>query len=70
MKTNDRARLQGRRTFLMYLTLGGGALGAGLSLRADAVSADESTQDERAAPSKQGYRETAHVREYYAKASL
>ena len=69
MNVNDATRRDSRRTFLKYLAFGS-AFGAGLSQQAGALTAHAPDRGERGPRVKQGYRETAHVREYYAKASL
>ena len=68
MSTNDTLESHSRREFLKRLGATGGAIGAGLAFNAHAGPTE--TQPAAAAPKKRGYRETAHVREYYAKAAL
>ena len=59
---------RGRRQFLKGVAVtGGGAVLAGVAGGAQATVQPEAQQGEAKAKS-QGYRETAHVREYYAKA--
>jgi len=65
---------QSRRDFLKEVLVAGGALGVGLGsavtlrVSGDAVSRGK---DAKPGPAKRpGYRETEHVRTYYAKASL
>lgn len=57
-----------RRRFLKSAAVAGGA--AGVATLGSQVTADveEPAPAEKAAPPSKGYRETAHVREYYAKA--
>lgn len=58
----------GRRQFLKGVAVtGGGAVLAGLAAGGQAALEPREKQGE-SAPKSQGYRETAHVREYYAKA--
>ena len=58
----------GRRRFLKGVAVsGGGAVLAGMAASGQAALEPESKQVETK-PESQGYRETAHVREYYAKA--
>jgi hypothetical protein len=70
MKTLTWVDRRGRRNFIKQLALGGGALGAGLSLRANASAPERPASGDGVRRKQHGYRETAHVREYYAKASL
>jgi hypothetical protein len=70
MSNHDRAdHHNGRRAFLKCLGLGAGALGTGQALHAAPTAAADDEHDDRTTPAR-GYRETAHVREYYAKASF
>ena len=58
----------GRRKFLKGMAVtGGGAVLAGVATGGQAAVEPQAKQGE-AKPESQGYRETAHVREYYAKA--
>lgn len=62
---------QDRRVFLKQLLVTGGALGSGLTLEASAEpQSGEARPDDGTGPEPRGYRETEHVRLYYAKASL
>ena len=72
MPTNDPIETryrQDRRGFLKQLLVAGGTLGSGLAIGADAQTRPEaSVPDDQ--PRDRGYRETEHVRQYYAKAAL
>ena len=58
----------GRRKFLKGMALtGGGVALAGAATGVQAAAEPQAKQSEEK-PQSQGYRETAHVREYYAKA--
>lgn len=58
----------GRRQFLKgAVVTGGGAVLAGMAASSQAAQESQEKQVE-SKPESQGYRETAHVREYYAKA--
>ncbi|MDH3714373.1 MAG: twin-arginine translocation signal domain-containing protein [Gammaproteobacteria bacterium] len=58
----------GRRKFLKgAVVTGGGAVLAGIAAGSQAELEPQEKQVE-SKPESQGYRETAHVREYYAKA--
>lgn len=58
-----------RRVFLKQMAVAGGAVGTALTSRLAAAGAPEPGQAAaEAGPS--GYRETAHVREYYSKAAF
>ena len=58
----------GRRKFLKGVAVGGGgAVLAGMAAGSHAALEPQEKQDQ-AKQKSQGYRETAHVREYYAKA--
>jgi cell division ATPase FtsA len=58
----------GRRKFLKGVAVtGGGAVLAGVAASSQAALEPQEKQGE-SRPESQGYRETAHVREYYAKA--
>jgi hypothetical protein len=59
-----------RRELLRRALAAGGALGAGMALDAGAGVPDAEARAAPRAPKRPGYRETDHVREYYAKASL
>ncbi len=58
----------GRRKFLKGMAVtGGGAVLAGVATGGQ-TAVDTQAKQSEAKPESQGYRETAHVREYYAKA--
>ncbi len=65
---NERSLRSKRRQFLKGLAVGGGGAAlAGLAGGAGAAL-EEQAAPTRDKPVSQGYRETAHVREYYEKA--
>ncbi len=60
-----------RRVFLKQMAVAGGAVGTALTSRLAAAGAPEPGPGQAAAEAgPSGYRETAHVREYYSKAAF
>jgi hypothetical protein len=69
-KTTETAN-NDRRAFLKRALATGGTLGVAMSLDATAqVPGPSERTQTQARPERPRYRETAHVREYYTKASL
>lgn len=68
MSQHKQSEKLSRRGFLKSAAVAGGAAGvATLGSQVQANREDDAPAEQAAPPSK-GYRETAHVREYYAKA--
>jgi len=57
-----------RRRFLKSAAVAGGAVGAATLGSQVPADVEEPTPAEKTAPPSKGYHETAHIREYYAKA--
>lgn len=57
-----------RRGFLKSAAVAGGAAGVATLGSQMSANADEQAPAEKAATPSKGYRETPHIREYYAKA--
>jgi transketolase N-terminal domain/subunit len=70
MSKTTEATKHSRRDFLKGFLLAGGALGTGVSLDVGAGTAAPLAQNKPTPAKRPGYRETEHVRTYYAKASL
>lgn len=69
MSQHKQSEKLSRRGFLKSAAAAGGAAGVATLGSQVQAGADEHTPAERAATQKtKGYRETSHVREYYAKA--
>ena len=70
MKTeNDDNKVAARRRFLKTMAAAGGVAAMAGSTSA-VFAADRPLEDEPLSKAKKGYSETAHVREYYAKAAF
>jgi hypothetical protein len=64
-----RCRKSHRREFLRGIVVAGGAAGLALVSRGASAHGDFTAEGrEHGSPAPKGYRETAHIREYYAKA--
>ncbi len=70
MRKTTEAAKQSRRDFLKGFLLAGGALGTGVNLDVAAETSVPGAQTKTTPAKRPGYRETEHVRTYYAKASL
>lgn len=71
MQTPDYNKLDvpARRDFLKTVAVTGGAVAVGLGT-GSAIAASRETQEPELANREAGYRETQHIRDYYAKANF
>lgn len=68
MSQHKQSRTLSRRGFLKSAAVAGGAAGVATLGSQVQATADEQPRAEKSAARTKGYRETPHVREYYAKA--